>query len=190
MSNTILVKQEGRAVILTLNRPDKLNALSSELLRTFHRKLLELDRDDGVGAIIVTGAGDRAFTAGMDLSEAVLGRTGDEPSAAFMQICGATAAWTDGHEWRGLRDKQYTYAIYRVDNKELLFDNIADPLQLTNLACDPQHAPLMEKFRTLLAEKMAAIGDNFEACTWYRDHWTDGDRNIVRSATQDFEAAR
>jgi len=70
MSNTILVKQEGRAVILTLNRPDKLNALSSELLRTFHRKLLELDRDDGVGAIIVTGAGDRAFTAGMDLSEA------------------------------------------------------------------------------------------------------------------------
>jgi len=91
MSNTILVKQEGRAVILTLNRPDKLNALSSELLRTFHRKLLELDRDDGVGAIIVTGAGDRAFTAGMDLSEAAQ-RKGkpwapDEDPVAAMEKC-------------------------------------------------------------------------------------------------------
>lgn len=131
-----------------------------------------------------------AGVEGMDLSASVLGRAGAEPDAAFMQICGATAAWTDGHEWRGLRDKRYTYAIYRVDKKELLFDNIADPLQLTNLADDPQNAPLIEKFRKMLAEKMAAIGDNFEACTWYRDHWTDGDRNIIRSATQNFESAR
>jgi len=124
---------------------------------------------------------------GMDLSHSALGRKGKEPEAAFMQICGATAAWTDGHEWRALRDKQFTYAIYRVDRKELLFDNIADPGQLKNLADDPAHKPQMEKFRKMLADKMASINDKFEACTWYRDHWTDGNRNIIRSATQEFK---
>ena len=42
MSNTILVRQEGRVVVLTFNRPEKLNALSTELRKTFHHKLLEL----------------------------------------------------------------------------------------------------------------------------------------------------
>lgn len=123
---------------------------------------------------------------GMDLSHCVRGKKGKEPEAALMQICGATASWTDGHEWRALRDKRYTYAIYRVDRKELLFDNVADPGQLTNLADDPAHAHQMEKFRKLLAAKMASIGDTFEACTWYRDHWTDGNRDIIKSATHDF----
>jgi len=46
------------------------------------------------------------------------------------------------------------------------------------------------KFREALALKMASINDTFEACTWYRDHWTDGHRNIVRSATAVFEQAQ
>ncbi|MBR1297392.1 enoyl-CoA hydratase [Bradyrhizobium sp. AUGA SZCCT0042] len=70
MSNTLLIKQEGRVVVLTLNRPEKLNALSAEMRKALHYKLLELDKDDGVGAIVLTGAGERAFTAGMDLTEA------------------------------------------------------------------------------------------------------------------------
>jgi arylsulfatase A-like enzyme len=126
---------------------------------------------------------------GMDLSHSVLGKPGPEPEAALMQICGATADWTNGHEWRALRDKQYTYAIYRVDRKELLFDNHADPYQMTNLAGDPTHAKQLDKFRTLLAQHMADINDNFEECTWYRDHWTDGNRDITSSATSSFAAA-
>jgi enoyl-CoA hydratase len=70
MSNTLLTKQERRVVVLTLNRPEKLNALSAEMRTALHHKLLELDEDDSVGAIILTGAGDKAFTAGMDLAEA------------------------------------------------------------------------------------------------------------------------
>lgn len=70
MSNTLLIEQEGRVVVLTLNRPEKLNALSAEMRKALHHKLLELDEDAGVGAIILTGAGDRAFTAGLDLTEA------------------------------------------------------------------------------------------------------------------------
>jgi hypothetical protein len=33
-----------------------------------------------------------------------------------------------------------------------------------------------------MAEKMRSLDDTFEACTWYRDHWTDGKRNIIASA--------
>src|SRR5664279_2340867 len=60
---------------------------------------------------------------GMNLSHAILGQPGSEPQAALLQGMGCTAEWIDGHEWRGLRSKQYTYAIYRSDGLELLFDN-------------------------------------------------------------------
>jgi arylsulfatase A-like enzyme len=123
---------------------------------------------------------------GMDLSHIVLGRAGPEPEAALLQCCGATAAWEDGHEWRAVRDKQYTYAVYRVDGGELLFDNRADPYQLQNLAHDGRHARQRERLRALLREQMARLHDTFEASTWYRDHWTDGRRNIIRSATAEF----
>ena len=129
-----------------------------------------------------------ADVEGMDLSHCARGAAGPEPDAALMQICGATAAWEDGHEWRALRNKQYTYAIYRVDGNELLFDHITDPYQLHNLAQDAAHAETLEMFRAMLKQKLVRLNDTFAACTWYRDHWTDGQRNIVRSATTDFEA--
>ena len=123
---------------------------------------------------------------GMDLSHCLLGQPGPEPQAAFMQGTGAVAIWEDGHEWRALRDKQFTYAIYRVDGKELLFDHLNDPYQMTNLADDPGHSHQLERFRAQLKAKTADVKDTFEASTWYRDHWTDGARRIVRSAAREF----
>ena len=99
-----------------------------------------------------------------------------------MQGTGATAAWMDGHEWRALRDKRYTYAVYRVDGQELLFDNQADPYQMHNLATDSDYAGVIDHFRAMLKSQMASLNDTFEACTWYRDHWTE-DRIILRTAT-------
>ncbi|MBL7152172.1 MAG: sulfatase-like hydrolase/transferase [Phycisphaerae bacterium] len=119
---------------------------------------------------------------GMDLSHCALGRKGPEPQAAFLQNTGACAAWQNGHEWRALRDKQYTYAIYRVDKSELLFDNKNDPYQMTNLAGEAKHARTLSRFRKMLAAKMESLNDTFEKCTWYRDNWTDGNRNIIRGA--------
>ena len=99
-----------------------------------------------------------------------------------MQGMGTTAAWTDGTEWRATRDHQYTYAIYHRDRSELLFDNLADPYQLKNLATDHAHAAALSHCRTRHQRWMKEHNDSFEACTWYRDRWT-ADRNIVNTAT-------
>ena len=119
---------------------------------------------------------------GMDLAPCALGRGGPEPPAAFLMNTGACAEWEDGHEWRALRDKRYTYAVYRVDGAELLFDNTSDPYQMQNLAAAPEHAATMDRFRKMLREKMASLHDTFERSTWYRDHWIQ-DRIILRTAT-------
>ncbi len=119
---------------------------------------------------------------GMDLSLRALGRPGPEPDAAFLQNTGACAAWEDGHEWRALRDKRYTYAKYRVDHRELLFDNAADPLQMRDLAGERAHAATLQRLRRLLASRMEALNDTFPESTWYRDHWIE-DRVIKRTAT-------
>ena len=126
-----------------------------------------------------------AGAEGTDCSRLALGRAGPGPEAALLQNTGACAAWQDGHEWRALRTRQYTYARYRVDGAELLFDNLADPYQLRNLAGDPGSRSVLAELRGELGVRMAGLNDSFEACTWYRDHWTEG-RCIVKSATSDW----
>jgi arylsulfatase A-like enzyme len=119
---------------------------------------------------------------GADLSHCALGRKGPQVQAALLQNTGACADWQNGYEWRALRDKRYTYAQYRLDKSELLFDNVADPYQMTNLAPEPKHKDTVARFRKMLADKMNSLNDNFEQCTWYRDNWTDGNRIILRGA--------
>ena len=55
--------------VITLNRPDKLNALSYDLVREVDEVLSEWEEDDAVKAVIITGAGERAFSAGADIHE-------------------------------------------------------------------------------------------------------------------------
>ena len=65
---------------------------------------------------------------GLDLSRCALGRPGPEPDAAFLQNTGACAAWEDGHEWRALRDKRYTYAKYHIDGNRAAIRQRQRPL--------------------------------------------------------------
>ena len=65
----ILVEREDGVGIVTLNRPDKLNAMNRRLSGELHDAVKELDRDDQIGCIVVTGAGTRAFSAGGDIHE-------------------------------------------------------------------------------------------------------------------------
>ena len=55
--------------LITLNRPEKLNALSFGLARELDDALTQIEHDDGVQAVILTGAGERAFSAGADIHE-------------------------------------------------------------------------------------------------------------------------
>jgi enoyl-CoA hydratase len=64
----LIAIQDGIAV-LTLNRPEAMNALSRDLRRALYDGLKAVEADPEVRVIILTGAGDRAFTAGLDLKE-------------------------------------------------------------------------------------------------------------------------
>jgi E-phenylitaconyl-CoA hydratase len=59
--------RDGQVAMVTLDRPDKLNAMDSEMYQQISARLREIDEDDSIRVGIVTGAGDRAFTAGADL---------------------------------------------------------------------------------------------------------------------------
>ena len=65
----IKTDQVDRVAIVTLNRPEVLNALNLQLVTELDEAITEMERDDGVGAIIITGAGERAFSAGADIHE-------------------------------------------------------------------------------------------------------------------------
>ena len=66
---TILVTRSERVGTITLNRPKALNALNSQVMREVTDAAAELDADPGIGAIIITGAGQKAFAAGADIKE-------------------------------------------------------------------------------------------------------------------------
>ena len=65
----ILVEVEEGVAILTLNRPEKLNAMNRKLQHELHHAVKEAEADDAVGCIVITGAGERAFSAGGDIHE-------------------------------------------------------------------------------------------------------------------------
>jgi len=65
----ILVDVEDEVGIVTLNRPDVLNAMNRRLSSELHDAVKALEADPGVGCIVITGAGDRAFSAGGDIHE-------------------------------------------------------------------------------------------------------------------------
>ncbi len=74
MPETILLAKEGRVAIITINRPDKLNALSQQVRDEMLQVLTEIEKDDSVGVVVITGAGEKSFIAGADIGE-FAGRT-------------------------------------------------------------------------------------------------------------------
>jgi enoyl-CoA hydratase/carnithine racemase len=68
----LLVEKQGGVTILTLNRPERMNAISGPMLAAFSEQLLEANRDPEVRVVVITGSG-RAFCAGLDLKEQASG---------------------------------------------------------------------------------------------------------------------
>lgn len=71
MSSPVEIEIVDRVAIVALNRPDRLNAVSHALRRVLIDALGRLDADPHVSALVITGRGHRAFSAGQDLDEAV-----------------------------------------------------------------------------------------------------------------------
>lgn len=68
MSDILLRERDGGTVVLTMNRPEKLNALNEALVRALHDAIAELDADASVRVVVLTGAGEKAFVAGADIA--------------------------------------------------------------------------------------------------------------------------
>ena len=65
----VTVERDGNVAVVTLNRPEAMNALSSALREELAKAMVAVDADDSIHAVVLTGAGQRAFTAGLDLKE-------------------------------------------------------------------------------------------------------------------------
>ena len=85
---TIITEQRGRVATITLNRPEALNALGSELAAEVADAVRRYDADEGVGAIIITGS-ERAFAAGADITQMAAKTYRD------LAVDGLFAAWDD-----------------------------------------------------------------------------------------------
>ena len=86
----ILTERQGEVALITLNRPEKLNALSFGLARELDEALTQYEQDEAVKAVILTGAGERAFSAGADIHE-MAGLSGEE--LAQRQAFRGEATW-------------------------------------------------------------------------------------------------
>src|SRR4030095_9941611 len=81
MTGLVRVEVAGRVATVTLDRPEALNAISTELALELAAAVEPLGVDPGVGAVVLTGAGDRAFCVGADLKQ----RAGFDDQGGFVQ---------------------------------------------------------------------------------------------------------
>jgi enoyl-CoA hydratase/carnithine racemase len=73
----LIYEVRDRAAWLTINRPDKRNAISPEAMSLFADALDKAEKDEAVRVVVVTGAGDKAFCSGADLGGSLAGSGGD-----------------------------------------------------------------------------------------------------------------
>lgn len=71
MYKTLIYEKKENIGLLTINRPEKLNAISNELISELKKLLDEIENDGELRVLIITGAGDKAFVAGADIKELV-----------------------------------------------------------------------------------------------------------------------
>jgi enoyl-CoA hydratase len=67
--STIIFEKQENFAIITLNRPDKLNALNNQLFTELDQIITEIEKDAGIKAVILSGSGEKAFAAGADITE-------------------------------------------------------------------------------------------------------------------------
>lgn len=100
----LLVTRDGAVVILTLNRPDRRNAIDRAMRKALKKELWRADGDDDVRVVVITGAGT-AFSSGVDLPEALsgppLGSEGPTPTQVLRGISKPVIAAVNGPCYTG-----------------------------------------------------------------------------------------
>ena len=66
---TLLVERDGAVAVVTINRPKVLNALNTQTISELERVMREIQQDEAVRAVVLTGAGEKSFVAGADINE-------------------------------------------------------------------------------------------------------------------------
>ncbi|HEV7771927.1 MAG TPA: enoyl-CoA hydratase/isomerase family protein [Conexibacter sp.] len=94
-SEVVLCEQDGPVAIITLNRPEAMNTISEELEAALHDALGRAEADPSVRAIVLTGAGDRGFCAGYDMTSKPEMPTAGERLRFWWNI----DQQTPGHHW-------------------------------------------------------------------------------------------
>src|SRR5262249_61643706 len=69
MAENVLLERRGRIALVTINRPDKLNALNIATRKDLADMLDELRNDEEIRVVVITGAGEKAFVAGAGINE-------------------------------------------------------------------------------------------------------------------------
>ena len=90
MVEDLLETRDGPIVTLTLNRPDKLNAMTKPLWGRLGDAVRRLDADDGVRCVVLRGAGDKAFSPGNDIAEFATERSNAEQARAYGKLMHGT----------------------------------------------------------------------------------------------------
>lgn len=67
--NNLIVETKGHLTTITINRPNQLNALNKETIAELNQALKSANEDKNIGAVILTGSGEKAFVAGADIKE-------------------------------------------------------------------------------------------------------------------------
>ena len=121
----LLVERRDRIIAVTLNRPERRNAFDEQTVREFVQVLTEYDADPEVWAMIITGAGDRAFCSGLDVKSLADSQSTDrntvtlydswKPAADVMEainkpFIAAVNGWCVGGGWHLVADSDIVIA--------------------------------------------------------------------------------
>jgi enoyl-CoA hydratase len=88
---TLLIENDGPVLVLTINRPQAFNALDAEVVASLREQVVEAEADPSVRVVIVTGSGEKAFSAGADLKELA----GMHPDVAYATMHAGQSALRD-----------------------------------------------------------------------------------------------
>jgi enoyl-CoA hydratase/carnithine racemase len=91
MSDPVAVSREGTIATVTLNRPEKLNALTKAMWQQLGEAIGALSADDTLRCVIVRGAGEKAFSPGNDIGEFAVARANKAQAIAYGRVMHATA---------------------------------------------------------------------------------------------------